>query len=178
MIGMENTAMVGRSDGWPKIVGSVFIGGPFLGLVDPVTGVLPMEQRTRFSDLIDYFERRGVTVHNAHRREDWGARSLGATEATELDYAEIAKSDLFVAYPGAPASPGTHVEIGWASALGKPMILLLGVGHSYAFLVTGLSRIANVEYIRFEQPAEICELLDNSIRRVVRRQFGHVAGAQ
>jgi hypothetical protein len=177
MTGMENTAMVGENESWSKIVSSVFIGGPFLGLVDPRTGVMPMEEQTRLRRLIDYFERRGITVHNAHRREGWGAKSLGATEATELDYTEIAGSDLFVAYPGTPASPGTHVEIGWASALGKPMVLLLSAGHSYAFLVTGLSRIANVEYIRFDQQGEIYELLDNSIRRLMRRQLGHVAGA-
>lgn len=40
-------------------------------------------------------------------------------QCTKIDFEEISTCDLFVAFPGSPASPGTHIEIGWASALKK-----------------------------------------------------------
>lgn len=67
-------------------------------------------------------------------------------ECTRLDYEHIRDCDLFVAFPGSPASPGTHIELGWASALGRPMILLLEEG-SYAFLVQGLHVVGDVSYV-------------------------------
>lgn len=86
-------------------------------------------------------------MHNAHRREGWGARFMEPEECTRIDYDEIASSDLIVAMPGSPASPGTHIELGWASALGKPLILLLEPDAEYAFLVRGLHTITRVAYV-------------------------------
>lgn len=40
-------------------------------------------------------------------------------QCTKIDFDEISTCDLFAAFPGSPASPGTHIEIGWASALKK-----------------------------------------------------------
>jgi len=76
------------------------------------------------------------------------------SECTRIDYKEIAACDVFVAFPGAPASPGTHIEIGWASAWNKPIVLLLDEGAEYAFLVRGLSAVADVQMITIdpEQP--------------------------
>ncbi|WP_269147326.1 nucleoside 2-deoxyribosyltransferase [Planococcus antarcticus] len=66
-----------------------------------------------------------------------------------MDFKEISICDLFVAFPGSPASPGTHIEIGWASALNKPIILLLEEEKDYAFLIKGLGTVANVTFIRY-----------------------------
>lgn len=64
-------------------------------------------------------EERGYAVHNAHKREKWGREFMTSEQCTEIDFVEIDKCDLFIAFPGKPASPGTHIEIGWASALKK-----------------------------------------------------------
>jgi nucleoside 2-deoxyribosyltransferase len=147
----------------------VFVGGPFLNLVPGVGGEISTSDRERFTRIIDYFEANDATVYNAHRREAWGKEFLGAEECTALDFAEISRSDLFVAYPGAPVSPGTHVEIGWASALGKPMILLLERGKRHTFLVTGLHTVANVEYLYFDDVAEVMTALPGAIAAVMSR---------
>lgn len=147
----------------------VFVGGPFYNLVDPKTGEMSEADQQKFTRLIDYFEQRGAKVYNAHRREAWGKEFLTAFECTKLDLEEISRSDLFIAYPGVPASAGTHVEIGWASALGKRMILLLEKDKKHAFLVTGLESIANVEFIWFDDPQEIFDQLEDALRRVLHR---------
>ncbi|MFF4321332.1 nucleoside 2-deoxyribosyltransferase [Streptomyces sp. NPDC001568] len=125
---------------------SVFLAGPFKALVD-ADGAMNTEARTRFETLIERLEAEHYHVHNAHRRESWGAKFLTPDECTRLDYEEISASTVFVAFPGHPASPGTHIEIGWASALGKPIVLLLEDGVDYAFLIRGLHTVANVTYL-------------------------------
>ncbi|MFD0385337.1 hypothetical protein ACFQ2B_32895 [Streptomyces stramineus] len=118
-------------------VGSLFLAGPFLQLLDPATGEMPEEARAPFSLLIKHFEGHGLDVHNAHRREAWGAELMPPDTCTRLDQDGIRDADVFVALPGAPPSPGTHIEIGWASAFDKPIVLLLERGREYTFLVRG-----------------------------------------
>ncbi|HEV2778236.1 MAG TPA: nucleoside 2-deoxyribosyltransferase [Actinophytocola sp.] len=156
---------------------SVFVGGPMYQLLDPSTGLMSDRDKARFTTLIEYFERHGATVYNAHRREAWGARLLTPPEATRLDFTEIRQADLFVALPGVPPSPGTHVEIGWASALGKPMVLLLEHDASHAFLVTGLETVANVELVWFTDPMDIVGQLEVAVPRVLARRGGAVSPA-
>ena len=126
---------------------TAFLAGPFKAIVDPETGVMSTFDRERYEALIGHLELCGYTVHNAHKRESWGANFLTPGECTWLDYEQIRECDLFVAFPGYPASPGTHIEIGWATAFGKPMILLLEAGHMYAYLIQGLHTVGNVRYV-------------------------------
>lgn len=125
-----------------------FLAGPFKGIMDAETGMIRAFERERFEALINHLEARGYTVNNAHRRESWGAHFMAPEECTRLDYENIRDCDLFVAFPGHPASPGTHIEIGWASALGKPMILLLEESATYAFLIQGLHVVGDVSEVR------------------------------
>ncbi|MFI9204061.1 nucleoside 2-deoxyribosyltransferase [Streptomyces sp. NPDC053048] len=154
----------------PGSVRSVFLAGPFMGLLDPATGEMPDPARTPFALLIRHFEQQGLEVYNAHRREMWGAELMAPDQCTALDQKEIEKADVFVALPGAPASPGTHIEIGWASAFGKPIVLLLEEGAEYAFLVRGLRSVATVEYVRYTDLAGALADVDAAVRRAVSRR--------
>ncbi|MFF3062389.1 nucleoside 2-deoxyribosyltransferase [Streptomyces sp. NPDC057909] len=120
----------------------VFIGGPFKAAVDPETGILSHELQGRYRKLIGFYEENGWEVLSAHREEGWGLEMVPASVCTERDFRWMGSCDLFVAFPGDPASPGTHVEIGWGSAMGRPMILLLEEQGRHAALVTGLGGVA------------------------------------
>lgn len=135
-------------------VSKIFLAGPFKSLVNAETGRMDDEHKSVFVDLIAFFEDRGYTVHNAHKREAWGERFMTPEECTRVDFEEISSCDHFVALPGDPASPGTHVEIGWASALGKPVTLLFEGAKEYAFLVRGLHAVVDVRIVRFADPTE------------------------
>lgn len=132
----------------------MFLAGPFKALVDADSHVMGDAAISKYTSIIDFFETQGWDVHCAHRREHWGREFMEPSECTRIDYTEIAACDVFVAFPGAPASPGTHIEIGWASAWHKPIVLLLDEGAEYAFLVRGLSAVADVQMITIdpEQP--------------------------
>ncbi|MCK1798991.1 nucleoside 2-deoxyribosyltransferase domain-containing protein [Streptomyces sp. XM4193] len=136
---------------------TVFLGGPFKGLIDPVTGRLREADRARYTSLIDAFEERGWRVLSAHRTEDWGAGLVSDRECTRRDWEWMRECSVFVAFPGRPASPGTHVELGWASALGRPTVVLVEPDTECAALVAGLPGIAPVRLLEHTgDPAEVC----------------------
>ncbi|EAU64711.1 putative (deoxy)cytidine deoxyribosyltransferase [Stigmatella aurantiaca DW4/3-1] len=122
--------------------------------------------QARFQGLIHFFEQRGLRVFNAHRRELWGREFMKPEECTRLDFEEIQSSDAFVAFPGAPASPGTHVELGWASAMRKPVILLLEEGKEYAFLVRGLHTVTDVTSIYYKPGEDLTLPLKAALERL------------
>ncbi len=127
----------------------MFLAGPFKALVDPVTKSMTATDIGRFSNIIEYFERKGWDVHCAHKREQWGRNFMTPAECTQIDFDEISRCDCFVAFPGSPASPGTHIEIGWASAMKKPIVLLLEEDRDYAFLVQGLDQVTSLARVTY-----------------------------
>lgn len=147
---------------------SVFLAGPFKALVDD-SGNMRTAERERFESLIERLESEGYKVHNAHRREAWGAEFLRPEECTRLDFDEIVDCSVFVAFPGHPASPGTHVEIGWASAMGRPIVLLLEEGQEYAFLVRGLHTVADVTYLTVRDGEHIADQVAATVKELADR---------
>nr|WGD65771.1 nucleoside 2-deoxyribosyltransferase [Bacillus subtilis] len=86
-------------------------------------------------------------------------------QCTKIDFDEISTCDLFVAFPGSPASPGTHIEIGWASALKKKIVLLLEKDRDYAFLIQGLNVVADVEYINFKDTDDLLQKIKSILMK-------------
>jgi nucleoside 2-deoxyribosyltransferase len=142
---------------------SVFVAGPFTAAIDRETGELLARDRTRIEALITRFESEGYEVFNAHRREAWGKAFLTPDECTRLDFEEISRADVMIAFPGHPSSPGTHIELGWASALGKPIVLLLDPGVEYAFLVRGLPTITRVVSVVYQDGPEFLAELGRAV---------------
>ncbi len=143
------------------MISKIFLGGPFKGLIDPQTGIMKERYINTFSGLLNFFSSRGYDVHNAHVRENWGANFWSPDECTKLDYEEICKADAFVAFPGSPSSPGTHIELGWASAHAKKIVLMLEEGEYYCHLTKGLHTVADVEYIYYKNDEEILSSLSD-----------------
>lgn len=150
---------------------TAFVAGPFRALLDD-DGIMRAEHRARYLGVIELLEGFGYHVHNAHQREGWGAQMMAADECTKMDFEQIRTCDLFVAFPGVPGSPGTHVEIGWASACRRRMILLLERDQDYAALVEGLVSMADVELVRYSSDADCLA----QIRSVLERSHGTPSG--
>lgn len=141
----------------------IFLAAPFKSLVNEAN-IMQEEAKAEISNLIAYLENRGYEVHNAHKREEWGKQFMTPSQCTEIDFNEIKACDLFIAFPGNPASPGTHIEIGWASALQKKIILLLHKNaEDYAYLIRGLHTVANVTYIIYDNAEHYYEQLNNYV---------------
>ncbi|MFE2442730.1 nucleoside 2-deoxyribosyltransferase [Streptomyces melanosporofaciens] len=142
---------------------TVFLGGPFKGLLDPVTGRVPEADRAGYTTLIDAFEERGWRVFSAHRTEAWGDALVSDQECTRRDWEWMLGCSVFVALPGQPASPGTHVELGWASALGRPTVVLVEPGTECAALVGGLPGIAPVRLLEHTGDTKaVCDAVEDA----------------
>lgn len=141
-------------------VGRIFLAGPFKNVLDPATGLLAHADKARLVATIQLLEHKRFAVHCAHRREGWGANMMSPAECTKIDYDEIAAADVLVAFPGAPPSPGTHIELGWASAMQKTIVLLLERNKEYAFLVRGLGQVTSVVELCFGDDGELLRQLD------------------
>lgn len=147
---------------------SAFVGGPFMQAVQSGDGLLRADVRERLQRVITFLEGRNMKVFSAHRREAWGAEMLPADQCTAADYTALRSSDLFVAFPGAPASPGTHIEIGWATAWGVPVVLVLEDDLStYAFLVQGLPSVAQVSFVQYTSADDFLSRLDRAIASAI-----------
>lgn len=77
-------------------------------------------------------------------------------QCTYLDFEGIKESDVIVAYPGSPISGGVHIELGWASALNKPIVLLLKKDEEYSPLIIGLHTKTSVFTMFFEENVLEC----------------------
>ncbi|GAA0734390.1 nucleoside 2-deoxyribosyltransferase [Dactylosporangium roseum] len=114
-------------------------------------------------------------VFSAHRTEEFGesATEFSPEDVTERDFNWMQRCDVFV--PILPSNrtdsimrtDGTHVELGWASALGKPIVVLTdsGVVHHGSHLLRGLHTIATVSFLDIDdvmvKPQTLLEMLDD-----------------
>jgi nucleoside 2-deoxyribosyltransferase len=108
--------------------------------MDAEAGALRPEQVTYLLALHDALLAAGAAVFSAHRNEGWGRTWLPPEVCTPADFLAIRHCDVVCAVLGNPPSPGVLVELGWASALQKPVVVLVG-NQSTPQLVRGLHRV-------------------------------------
>ena len=129
------------------------------------------EKRQLLESVIGTLESHGYEVLSAHRRENWGKDWWPADECTKLDYKWVKTSNLVVALPGDPASGGTHIELGWRSAHGKNLAVLLENGAKYSPLVNGLGdAFENVDYIQYGNQGECLESLRTYLVKIEQKE--------
>lgn len=136
----------------------IFLAAPFTKKINYSTGTIDDEIfKNLINSIVIYLKKNGHYVSNSHIHEKWGKELLSSDECTPRDFKEIEESDVLIAIPGNPPSGGVCVEIGWASAFGKKVILLLEEKKHYSPLLYGLSQICSTEKIYFKNHLEICE---------------------
>lgn len=129
----------------------IFVAFPFSQLINEKTGLV----RNDYIEFLDKIRNRileeGNEVFLAHYRENWGKDLMGPMECTPDDYRQMQGTDLVLAFPGSPISGGVHIELGWASALGKKIVLFLKDKAEYSPLVFGISTICEAEIHYYDE---------------------------
>jgi nucleoside 2-deoxyribosyltransferase len=100
--------------------------------------------------------RQGHKVLSAHLYENFGEMDVSGRvqEVCSRDFQWMRQCDLFVAVlpldrdGNVICSSGTSVELGWASAMGKPIVLVCDPEAKYSHLVIGLDAVARVATVR------------------------------
>lgn len=128
----------------------VFLAFPFSNIINEETNLIVDNYMNFLKDIRESLLSRHFEVFLAHFREDWGKSIMTADECTPLDFKEMKDTDIVFAFPGSPISGGVHIELGWASAMNKKIVLFLDKKETYSPLVYGLSRITNVELFYFD----------------------------
>jgi hypothetical protein len=92
-------------------------------------------------------ERNGHDVFSAHQREAWGADLDSPESALKADVAGLLASELIIAYVGNPASPGVQMELGYAIATHKQVLVFIDYDQTEPYLVRGLEAWPHAEVI-------------------------------
>jgi len=140
----------------------IFLGAPFTNYLNGAE--FNQELKQAIESTISILEKKGHTVRSAHVRENFGKDLMLPETCTPLDFEEIKKCDLFIAIPSNPPSGGVHIELGWASAIRKDILLCIKKTGKYSPLIHGLHKISNSRKLVFESycelPKKISEMVD------------------
>lgn len=123
----------------------VFVAAPF-GNHLGVDGIFDFHFRRQLEEFYTCLSDVGFEYFSAQVNENWGSTPLMPAECVPIDYKELVSSDVVVAVLGKPPSLGVAVELGWASALQKP-IVVLGTAINASSMIAGLDRVADVRFI-------------------------------
>jgi nucleoside 2-deoxyribosyltransferase len=156
---------------------NIFVGGPIQHALDDRR----MEGRLQgyIESAIGLAESLGATVFSAHRAEKFGGETHLFTpdEVSLRDHAWMEKCDVFVAIlPVCHRSgsllrtDGTHIELGWASALRRAIVLVTAkpFDATASHLLKGLGAVANVEHISLQEFERRPQVLVDVVAAMVR----------
>lgn len=128
----------------------LFLAAPYTQWMDWELGSLHADRVEYLSILRQAFLEKGMAVFSAHHNEDWGRSWLPPEICTPADFLAVQRSDVVCALLGQSVSPGVLVELGWASAMGKPVVLLVG-DDPLPQLVRGLEEVTCVEILQLPE---------------------------
>jgi hypothetical protein len=155
----------------------VLVGGPIqFGMRE---GRFDETLKVALLTVIERLRRAGWQILSAHLTEDFGESMTAFTPdiVTKRDFGWVIESDVYVAVlptdpTGVPVfSGGTCIELGWASALRVPILVLWDEWNreNYSHLVRGLHITAPVVYLdlrkSLEDPASLVDTVTTLIGR-------------
>ena len=136
----------------------LFLAAPFTDrLADAGLGLQP-EYRHWLESVIRVLEGRGHEVLSAHRKERWGHAVDPPDIALTRDFEWIRASDLVIAYVGDPPSPGVQMELGYAAAFEKP-VLVFRTDTRVPYLIDGLHSVTRAHILTIASRDEIAVAL-------------------
>jgi nucleoside 2-deoxyribosyltransferase len=106
-------------------------------------------------------------VFCALEAEAWGECVPHENEVVVRDWSEMRAADLVVCYYAADVRSSLLLELGWAIALQKRLILCVRKGIELPFLLRGLSAILDFERIDFTDAPHLIEELRAALRRTI-----------
>lgn len=111
--------------------------------------------RNEWTGIADDLERCGHQVFSAHKREAWGAALDKPASALKADVAGLIDTDVVIAYVGRPPSPGVQLEIGYALAAHKELLVFIERDQPEPYLVRGLIEMGRASVVEIENIGNI-----------------------
>ncbi|MEU1072879.1 MULTISPECIES: nucleoside 2-deoxyribosyltransferase [unclassified Streptomyces] len=133
----------------------VFVGGPIQYALGHNSFHRPL--RETLQTIVTAVAEAGATVFSAHVVEKFGLETplYSPEDVSARDLEWMRRCDVFVpvlptdADGGLMRTDGTHIELGWASALGRPIVMVtaLPVPAAASHLLRGLPSVADVGHV-------------------------------
>ncbi len=124
------------------------------------------DYKEKLLKIIDHLRQAGFKVNSAHLKEDFGNIKIQAADLVNRDLDDIMHCDYFIALLDENFSGGVHIEIGWASILKKPVLILLPMSMSekeVSPVIFGLNNLTLCTINKYRDLAQILQLIDTFI---------------
>ncbi len=165
------------------ITPAVFIGGPFHHAILS-SGVFDPELEALIVNIIESVESAGFTVLSSHRAEDFGRVALEGPpeDVAHRDFGWMQECSAYVCLlpnfeEGNPyRSDGCCIELGWASVLKRPTILVRDMRTSFTDLLLGLGALGPVRHLPVQDVAHDATLVVATLHHLL-KDSGYDNGA-
>ena len=84
---------------------------------------------------------------------EWGKAHLPEDAVVKNSFQELKNSDLLIAYP--EQSVGVNIELGWACAFKKKILILLNENDRVSIMHSGLKGITDSEIVKFRDITDL-----------------------
>lgn len=125
----------------------IFISCPYIKYINSVGYFDNDEYKTFIEQLYELCKKYADDVFMALKRDKYGEQPTKGYTCVH-DFRELENSDLVVAFPD--DSMGVAVEIGWASALEKKLILILNENQKYSPLVKDITKVTEGKTVWYQ----------------------------
>ena len=143
---------------------SIFFCAPYIKKIDNETKLINEEFKDWLSKIIEYFKKNIQNVNNSHVREEWGANIYPPSDAIRHDFSDIRNADCVIAYIGNPPSSGVLVELGFAAAIKKPIVIFTENKQLIPYFVLGLNNWTNTKIIVFDSLEDLFDKFNQEFK--------------
>lgn len=150
----------------------VFLGGPIQYAIN-IEQQFNSELKELILTIINYLSDNGVTVFSAHIEEDFGASTekISNNVIGKRDFEWMVQCDKYIAILPSDLegnlmrSDGTHIELGWASALNKKIYIICSKStqDQMSKVLQGLNAISSVEYIDIQDSNDVIQIIATKV---------------
>ncbi|EDN71333.1 cytidine deoxyribosyltransferase [Beggiatoa sp. PS] len=149
----------------------VFLGGPIQYALRNSSG-FDQELKKLISSLLNELQIGGFKVFSAHQVEQFGKVDMSeqSVEVTLRDFHWMHDCDAYICVLPSDInnkpyrSDGTCIELGWASALQKTILIIYSPDVNYSHLINGLHSITKVHYLSVEQVIQNTSLICTTLQ--------------
>ncbi|ARE20924.1 nucleoside 2-deoxyribosyltransferase [Lactococcus lactis] len=140
----------------------ILLGTPITGILNDKSKKRCLEREKFICEFINVLRSQGHEVFCAIEIEKFGEKIAPGEICTQRDFEAMKKCDVYVAFPN--DSYGCAVELGWASAFGKPIFLAINNAFGVKTpLYEGLGMIDTAQIKNYSSQLDFPQLDDKEL---------------
>jgi len=156
---------------------TIFAGGPVQYASED--GVFDENLKNIIICALNMLKMNGYKILSVHQEEEFGKSAVmqNPDDVCLHDYTWMQQCDIYICFlPVSKTgqiyrSDGTCIELGWASALGKPVVILMDKRSVYSQLIQGLNAITRVIHLDIKAFMDTPSLLTEAVRTLSCQRF-------